>query len=225
MWGHYALGLPTCERPNHWHILLYLEHWRDGELISRAKECLLTNYVMSWSGSGRRNFKPVPLALPLQSMTGPLLDTPVAAPAAAARSSGGTDFYGEMESDEEEQVAAYYADAQWRAAARAATAEAAPTRGDEGEAPLSAQQLPEERTPDRSPARSEPDPTPAETVFTPRGETPSPPPAGPALAPSPLLFRPLRSPNGQHLGLHVHGQYEVFVNGNHEDLAAVTAEY
>ena len=54
MWGHYALGLPTCECPNHWHILLYLEHWRDEELISRAKERLLTDYVMSWSGSGRR---------------------------------------------------------------------------------------------------------------------------------------------------------------------------
>ena len=67
IWGHYTIGLPTCERPNHWHILQYLEHWRDEQLISRAKERLLTDYVMHWSGSGRRNFEPVPLALPLQS--------------------------------------------------------------------------------------------------------------------------------------------------------------
>ena len=101
-------GLPTAEAPEHWHILLWLEHWETTGLIAVEHSRLLSSYVVRWSrpvpASGRACAPLAPLAAGGGEHASVLFPSSTSTGAAE---NAGLDFYG-RDAPEEEPPAVRY---------------------------------------------------------------------------------------------------------------------
>ena len=73
--GRYPGGLPTVTAPNHWHVLMWLEHWAKSGLIPVAKWRSLATYTVRHSGQEGQALDAC--ALSAEALTSPSSHTPL----------------------------------------------------------------------------------------------------------------------------------------------------